>query len=268
MYNMERISLLSALSFALFACQAPVPSNEGTSEAPDPAHNSQNSLDWSGSYSGVLPGDGGRALRTTITLNEDGTYIVNTQAESMGEADIAAAQVGDLTWQADGSRIVLQKVNGISPNYLVGENQLIQLDLNGERITGEMADKYILQRSQEMGGMPLTDTYWKLVELSGQAVSTLEGRLPAHIVISNKDKRASGNSGCNSFFSTYEMDQKAGTINFQQAGSTMMACVDMRTEEVFLKNLPLVSQYSINGRSLTFSNADDGMLMRFEAVDL
>lgn len=268
MFSLKHISLLSVVPLALLACQAPTPSNEATSELPDPAHNSQNSLDWSGTYSGILPGDGGEAMRTTITLKDDGTYMINKQLENVGESDNAAVQVGDFTWQADGSRIVLQKVNGINPNYLVGENQLIQLDLNGERITGENADKYTLQRSAEMGGMPLIDTYWKLVELSGQPVTALEGRLPAHIVISNKEKRASGNSGCNSFFSTYVLDQQAGIINFQQAGSTMMACLDMRTEEEFLKKLPLVSKYSISGRSLTFSNADDGMLMRFEALDL
>lgn len=263
MYSLQRFAFPIALSCALFACQAPVPSDEGTSVSPDPAHTSRNSLDWSGTYSGVLPAEGGQTLRTTITLKGDGTYSLST-----GETDLAAVQEGAFTWQADGSRIVLQNLNGISPNYLVGENQLIQLDLNGERYAGDMAGKVILQRREEMGGMPLTETYWKLVELSGQTVAALEGRLPAHILIGNEDDRAAGNSGCNSFFCSYELDVNAGTISFQQAGSTMMACIDMRTEEEFLKNLPLVRKYSISGRSLTFSSAEDDMLMRFEAVDL
>ena len=159
MLGLKHISLLSAVSLVLFACQTPSASDNTPSDLPDPAHNSKNSLDWSGTYSGVLPSEGGQALRTTITLHSDGTYIFDKQVENTGEPENAAVQVGELTWQADGSRIVLEKLNGGSPNYLVGENQLIQLDQNGERITGEMADKFTLQRSDEMGGMTPSCAY-------------------------------------------------------------------------------------------------------------
>src|SRR5690554_3245370 len=40
----------------------------------DSEHSAQNSLDWSGTYEGVLPCADCEGIKTTIVLNQDGTF--------------------------------------------------------------------------------------------------------------------------------------------------------------------------------------------------
>lgn len=92
------------------------------------AHTSQNSLDWQGTYSGVLPcaGCAGRAIQ--LSLSNDGMYTLNGRYN------------GSFTWQ--GNTIILFDAVVVPPLYKVGENQLIALDS-----TGALMDKYILKKS-------------------------------------------------------------------------------------------------------------------------
>lgn len=51
---------------------------------------------------------------------------------------------GKYTWNNDGSVITLG--SDPSEQYQVGENTLYALDMNGKRITGDLADMYILKK--------------------------------------------------------------------------------------------------------------------------
>jgi NlpE N-terminal domain len=45
-----------------------------------------------------------------------------------------------------GSIITLTGIKNKPNEYFVGENKLIQLDIDGNKITGSLADKYILKK--------------------------------------------------------------------------------------------------------------------------
>jgi uncharacterized lipoprotein NlpE involved in copper resistance len=115
--------------------------------APDPIHNSMNSLDWVGIYKGTLPCASCSSIKMEIVLNRDGTYQQTNVYQNGGESD-AVISSGTFSWNESGSTITLN--NAEKPNqFFVGENYLAKLDMDGNRVTGELADRYILEKLPE-----------------------------------------------------------------------------------------------------------------------
>ncbi|GHT73896.1 hypothetical protein FACS1894124_2980 [Spirochaetia bacterium] len=112
-------------------------------KAIDAAHNSRNSVNWDGVYRGVIPAADGPGINVEITLGLDGTYSISYQYIDRGDEVFTAS--GTFQWNDAGSAIVLD-VTDMPPHYQVGENILIQLDMAGEKITGDLADNYILKK--------------------------------------------------------------------------------------------------------------------------
>ncbi|GHV86218.1 hypothetical protein AGMMS50230_18260 [Spirochaetia bacterium] len=109
----------------------------------DLAHNSRNSLNWAGVYEGTVPGANSR-IHVVITLNKDESFLVTTQY--LDKSEEIFTNTGTFTWSADGSTITLKDT---SPQYYqVGEGKLIQLDMSGKKITGELADSYELTQTE------------------------------------------------------------------------------------------------------------------------
>lgn len=105
-------------------------------------HNSSNSLGWNGIYKGVLPCADCEGIETEIILNPDSTFLMRTKY--LGKAENAFEEKGDFSWGASGNTIVLARLQNKPNQYFVEENKIIQLDLSGNKITGKLADKYIL----------------------------------------------------------------------------------------------------------------------------
>jgi len=105
-------------------------------------HNSQNSLDWAGTYEGTLPCADCPGITTTITLKDDNTY---TMTEEYVDKKTKAEDKGKFEWDKSGGKISLVSKDG-KRQYIVGENQLIHLDMDGKEITGPNKDLYILKK--------------------------------------------------------------------------------------------------------------------------
>ena len=60
----------------------------------------------------------------------------------------------------------------------------------------------------------LTESYWKLIELNGNAVEAKEGGKEAHIILRKEGNRVNGNGGCNNLMGTYSINGEK--INFSQ----------------------------------------------------
>ncbi|PUB31096.1 putative lipoprotein NlpE involved in copper resistance [Elizabethkingia sp. YR214] len=105
-------------------------------------HNSQNSLDWAGTYEGTLPCADCPGIKTTITLKDDNTY---TMTEEYVDKKTKAEDKGKFEWDKSGGKISLVSKDG-KRQYMVGENQLIHLDMDGKEITGPNKDFYILKK--------------------------------------------------------------------------------------------------------------------------
>ena len=108
--------------------------------------NSRTSVDWDGTYFGVVPCADCPGIETRITLNKDGTYQISWKYQDKG--DEVFQNAGSFQWDDKGGVITLGNFDkDFFPNqYRVGENRLFQLDKEGNRITGELAEKYILSK--------------------------------------------------------------------------------------------------------------------------
>jgi len=122
------------------ATQTEKSTTEETQEKPD-MHTSQNSLDWAGTYSGVLPCADCPGIETTLKLKDDLTFRLSL---FYLERDFLTEEEGEFEWDDDGQRIYLHSKNGNDFGFFVGENFISQLDEDGNRVTGELADKYNL----------------------------------------------------------------------------------------------------------------------------
>lgn len=110
-------------------------------------HNSGDSADWQGSYTGIIPCADCSGIRVRITLNEDRTYQASYLYMDKNNTPETFSGKFKLTWDDSGSIIIILDSKGLPPYYEVGENSLIQLDMRGKRITGKHADKYILTKT-------------------------------------------------------------------------------------------------------------------------
>ncbi|MDR2683591.1 MAG: copper resistance protein NlpE [Dysgonamonadaceae bacterium] len=139
--------ILAVLLVGLGACQSKSKPGEQApyANAIDTIHTSKNCLDWGGSYTGIIPCADCGGIRVRLTLNADETYALQYQYLGKGDDKVSSTS-GRFTWKADGSTIVLDS-GDYPPYYAVGERFLIQLDRDGNRITGELADKYVLAKT-------------------------------------------------------------------------------------------------------------------------
>jgi uncharacterized lipoprotein NlpE involved in copper resistance len=106
-------------------------------------HTSKNSLDWNGTYQGILPCADCEGIQTEILLNPDQTY---TKSETyLGKGENAFVTEGKFNWSESGNEISLQ--NQDSPtSYKVVENALMALDSDGNIIEGQLKEKYRLDK--------------------------------------------------------------------------------------------------------------------------
>jgi len=125
--------LIILLSIGIAAC---------SSTAAKTAHNSKNSLDWAGVYSGMIPAADGPGINVQITLRADESYTI---AYNYIDKPGTFTESGTFNWDETGN-IITFKHTTFPPYYKVGENHLLQLDMKGKKIKGNFADLYILKK--------------------------------------------------------------------------------------------------------------------------
>jgi len=219
--------------------------------------NSRNSLDWSGVYEGTLPCADCEGIETSITLLDDLTYT-RTRVY-LGRDDQIFTDQGKFTWDDRGSEITLVGEDGSTQRYQVGENVLFYLDREGNRIEGDLAERYRLEKNRTDSRLEMKK--WMLMELKGQLLDTANLNQQPFLIL--RLNRFSGNASCNNIFGTYEL-KEGNRISFGMVGSTMMACPDMATETAFLEILKTVDNYSVADSTLSFTKARMAPLMRFK----
>jgi heat shock protein HslJ len=249
-----KLGSLSLFSILLFiSC--------GNSNTTPVGDTSQNSLDWDGIYSNVIPCADCEGIQTTIVLNKDMTYkrisrYINKDLNFFTEE-------GSFFWDKEGRTITLEGVNKEEApyKYLVGENKLIQYDMDGKAMNEETQKQYTLQKVSDIVGKK-----WKLIELNGKEIA---GSLPKepYFILSVENSRISGNGSCNSFNGTYTLNSK-NRIKISPLASTMMACLDMTTESELSRVLEMVDSYAIKQDTLSLNRARIAPLARFVAIEV
>lgn len=109
----------------------------------DPAHNSANSLDWAGTYSGVTPCADCPGIKTDMTLNNDATYSLSEQY--LEKEKKPRTFKGKFSWDEKGSIITLD-AEGDHHKFKVMEGKLQILDKFGDAKQGGRADEFMLAK--------------------------------------------------------------------------------------------------------------------------
>jgi uncharacterized lipoprotein NlpE involved in copper resistance len=102
-------------------------------------------VNWDGVYTGTIPAADAPGIKVQINLNLDETYEI--RYEYIGKTG-EFIDKGTFKWDQTGSTITLNATD-MPPYYKVGENILIQLDMQGNLITGSLADQYVLRKIHE-----------------------------------------------------------------------------------------------------------------------
>jgi copper homeostasis protein (lipoprotein) len=108
-------------------------------------HNSKNSLDWAGVYTGTIPSASGTGINVRLRLNADQTYTLSYDYIDRPNSQFECT--GSFKWDKKESTVILD-VKDIPSYYKVIENALIQLDMKGKQIKGNLADDYVLKKER------------------------------------------------------------------------------------------------------------------------
>lgn len=234
-------------------------------QALEAQHNSRNSLDWDGIYSGILPCADCIGIKTDIELNRNGTYRL--ARKYLGQRDTLFTESGTFQWDEEGSTITLSKDSDSQDqeHYKVGENQLINLGSNSRPVQSEPGEMAILWKAG-MGPF-ITNRYWKLVELRGTKISDEDIAAPGpHLILWSGSGRVSGKAGCNYFTGSYAIDTGGLGIHFSDVATTRMFCPHMDLEDQLLEMMEVTDNYSLQGDTLSLNKARMAPLAKFVAV--
>ncbi len=259
--------ILSLTAWLVLAACGPAPTQTTQASAADTeassaanSHTSANSLDWAGVYKGVLPCADCEGVETLLTLNMDNSYLLKTTY--LGKDNSAFQQQGKFEWDDKGSVIRLLNQKDAPASYKVTENQLTQLDMEGQLITGNLAESYKLNKQMDATEYRLTGVRWKLTELMGQVVPATEPDMTPYLQF-DEENRVSGFAGCNQFTGTYQT--QGLSLSFKPLASTEKACLNGSIEEQFLNTIQGIDNYTVNESGLIFYKARTAALARFSA---
>ena len=222
-------------------------------------HTSENALDWEGTYTGTLPCADCEGIEKILTLNKDQSFV--SKDNYLGKKDSDFDSRGYFKWLENGQVILLSDENGTS--FFVGESTLTQLDKSGNKITGELADLYILKKQPTNNdSYTFTDVKWKLVKLMGKDISNSD----AFISFATDGNRVFGDAGCNTFTGVFKVEH-GSQLELSNIAVTLKACPDMTIENPFMKVLNTADNYSLNGNQMTLNKAKMAPLAVFEVIE-
>lgn len=118
---------------------------------PAPASYARVSLDWFGTYHGITPCADCEGIDTTLELTQDERFTLTTIY--LGEDETPHTTEGSFFWNDAGNTVTLAGVEDRPAQFFVAENAVIQLDMDGNRVTGDLADLYILRKQFNNGEM-------------------------------------------------------------------------------------------------------------------
>lgn len=291
------VTLLLCIVVLFTSCQKQTNSNANVNDSIAVAKviDAKNTLDYEGTYKGVLPCADCEGIETTLCLNENSTYTIRTTY--LGKGTKIFEQKGTFSWNKSGNIITFDNIENGPNQYEVAKNTLTQLDMSEKKISGNHAADYILAKQKAtienavttdetqttvnlnnkmeaktiikkvnpaVGKVTLAETKWQLITLNGKKVKQ-KGKKTYFLKLNSKDGKFSAYAGCNNFAGNYVMPSAFG-IAFTNVISTEMACNDMELEMHFSKMLENVDRYILTDNILLLKKGKTAILARFEPI--
>ena len=125
---------------------------------------------------------------------------------------------------------------------------------------GQTPLSYVAQRQT-----PLEGTAWVVdgIAIGDDAVSSTVGGSEAELTFDTG--RVSGSTGCNRLTGSYTVDVTEGSISFAQIATTKQLCEPdvAAQEQAILAAIDAAASYSIEGSTMTLSDAAGSFLLSF-----
>ncbi|TDU43679.1 putative lipoprotein NlpE involved in copper resistance [Gelidibacter sediminis] len=254
-------SLFAAVLVMSTACNSGSKKDNQAAEASETeamADNSRTSLDWEGTYEGVVPCADCEGIKTVVTINDDNTYMV--KETYLGAEPRTFESKGTFKWDDEGQRLVLS--DSKRNPYFVGENTLTLLDAEGNRPTGELKSNYVLKKVTDQ----LVGEKWHLVSFRGDKIQLKEVKGGHPFVQFSDDFTLHGYTGCNDLQGGYEVGD-ALKLKFSNLINTLKSCPEMETENQFIKIMTATRSYAFEDRALVMYDENHLKLATFKAAN-
>ena len=280
MRNASRVGVLCILAGGLLGCgdekppaqqlaqEIPAEPLAASREVARPdGHTAANSLDWSGTYQGVIPCADCEGIQTVVTLNKDMTYAFS--ATYLGKPGKPFEKTGTFSWNEAGNTVILAGLENRPNKYFVGERYLLQLDVEGRKIEGASASLYRLQQQDPapraaVVATPLVGTTWYLKAIHGKEITAGPDRKKPYIIFQPDGYRVNGFAGCNTFIGSYET-RPPDRLSFSKTAATQMMCLDMEVETMLFEVLGETDSFALRDGTLMLHKARMAPLAVFEA---
>lgn len=257
---MKKGILMLLLGFSIIGCSKKVYDT----------HTAATSLDYKGSYYGVLPCADCEGIETVLTLSDESKYTLIRKY--LGKEVKEIKSEGTFSFNKEGNTISLKNEKNTANQYFVSENKLTALDVKGNKITGNLAEKYELKKnssqkgstkSQGINNIAFAGENYKLVQMEGMFI--VQGERVCSVRFEKSDKFTAF-AGCNNIMGQYLVSKEVNGIKFSNVAATKKACPDMNTEQQFLKCLSEVTLYSMDDTTLYLIKPDGKIVLQFEKM--
>lgn len=222
------------------------------------ADSSMTSLDWAGTYEGQLPCADCDGIKTIVTINQDNTYV--TKETYLGKNATPYETKGTFKWDDKGQRIIFS--DSKRNTYFVGENTLTHLDIDGNKISGDMEALYVLKKVKDK----LVGKKWHLAAFRGEEIQLKEAKTEHAYIEFNEDFTIIGYTGCNNLQGVFKVEG-AQKLKFSQLINTLKACPEMETENEYLKTINATASYAFEDHDLVMYDKEHQKLATFKAAN-
>ena len=140
--NLLLCGMAAALTLSLASCNSAGKVNDNA-EAPTDSTVAVAEAQPAGVYTGVIPCADCGGIETTLELRADGTYSLTEIYKDKKDGRFESS--GKFQWDAANACITVGEGEDLI-SYIVEGDHLIMLDQDGHRVTGELADHYVLTK--------------------------------------------------------------------------------------------------------------------------
>jgi heat shock protein HslJ/uncharacterized lipoprotein NlpE involved in copper resistance len=231
-----RYLLVVLSAVALAGCQPEQTTDPAVAPSSEPApapvvdmHTSRNSLDWAGTYEGLLPCADCAGIHTQLTLAQDGSFEIVARRLVRDAAPSAAR--GQFEWGPGGNIIALGTAGG-EQRFAVGEGRLLQLEA-GQTQPAWSRSEAVLPKSSATGhgtrqGLAemLEHHRWLLVNATNATNQRLDALFPdpeRTFAFEFAGSRLHVHGGCNGLRGAFQVNADE-MLEVTGGMSTMMAC--------------------------------------------
>lgn len=153
-------------------------------------------------------------------------------------------------------RVMVQAVAAPEPMPEDNENNGTESEPLGAAVVGKDASK--------LSNLPLNSSQWLLVAMAGNKTTIRVSEGQSNLTIDEGEQRIGGNSGCNLFNGSYQVD--GDKLSLGGLISTRMACPEniMNMEQKYLDTLQKVRYYQRDEQQLLLLDENKNELLRYE----